>query len=214
MPLRATSKGSITIRSGNPKAAPKIDPNYLATEQDRWKIWKMNGNEISDQCSGGRCDSVYDLPGRSLHSQRSTNSGEGKKLRDPMLRLTLSWTPSAAVSVFYNFENHHISKVTSSSLQSVGDQTFCIADTQTIFCHAKSSVFNTCAEPSSGLGRNGYCLCILKFWEPSYSKIDIFLSAIRWTGLIFPFLQSIATQTTKRTSPESQDSITNNDVEF
>ena len=35
MPLRATSKGSITIRSGDPKAAPKIDPNYLATEQDR-----------------------------------------------------------------------------------------------------------------------------------------------------------------------------------
>jgi len=38
MPLRATSKGSITIRSGDPKAAPKIDPNYLATEQDRWEM--------------------------------------------------------------------------------------------------------------------------------------------------------------------------------
>jgi len=38
MPLRATSKGSITVRSGDPKAAPKIDPNYLATEQDRWEM--------------------------------------------------------------------------------------------------------------------------------------------------------------------------------
>ena len=35
MPLRATSKGSVKIRNGNPKTAPKIDPNYLATEQDR-----------------------------------------------------------------------------------------------------------------------------------------------------------------------------------
>ena len=112
--------------------------------------------------------------------------------------------------------NHHIpfSRVMSSYLQSVGDRTFCIANAHYTFCHTKGSVFNTFAESSAGLGRKRHCLCILQFWEPSYFKSDIFLSAIRWTGLIFPFLQSIATQTTKRTSPESQDSITNNDVEF
>ena len=81
----------------------------------------------------------------------------------PLLSLLPDWEGNATVSVFYNFENHHILKVTYSSLQSVGDRTFCIADTQTIFCHAKSSVFNTCAESSAGLGRNSHCLCILQF---------------------------------------------------
>ena len=90
----------------------------------------------------------------------------------PLLSLLPDWEGNATVSVFYNFENHHILKVTCSSLQSVEDRTFCIADTQTIFCHAKSSVFNTCAESSAGLGRNSHCLCILQFWEPSHSKSD------------------------------------------
>ena len=33
--LRPTSRGSIHIRSADPAAAPAIDPNYLATEEDR-----------------------------------------------------------------------------------------------------------------------------------------------------------------------------------
>jgi len=33
--LRPTSRGSITARSANPADAPKIAPNYLATEEDR-----------------------------------------------------------------------------------------------------------------------------------------------------------------------------------
>ena len=38
MPLRATSKGTVAIRSPDARAAPRIDPNYLATEQDRWEM--------------------------------------------------------------------------------------------------------------------------------------------------------------------------------
>ena len=53
----------------------------------------------------------------------------------PVLSLPLDWGETATVSVFYNCENHHILKVTSSSLQSVGDRIFCIGQTQ-------SSVFN------------------------------------------------------------------------
>ena len=53
----------------------------------------------------------------------------------PLLSLLPDWEGNATVSVFYNFENHHILKVTSSSLQSVGDRIFCIGQTQ-------SSVFN------------------------------------------------------------------------
>ena len=34
--MRATSRGSVTLASGDPRAAPNIDPNYLDTEQDRW----------------------------------------------------------------------------------------------------------------------------------------------------------------------------------
>ncbi|NKB99965.1 MAG: choline dehydrogenase [Pseudomonadales bacterium] len=33
--LRATSVGTIKLNDGNPASSPKIDPNYLATEQDR-----------------------------------------------------------------------------------------------------------------------------------------------------------------------------------
>jgi choline dehydrogenase len=33
--LRPTSRGAISIRSADPAAAPKISPNYLATEEDR-----------------------------------------------------------------------------------------------------------------------------------------------------------------------------------
>ena len=57
----------------------------------------------------------------------------------PLLILLPDWEGNATVSVFYNFENHHILKVTYSSLQSVGDRTFCIGQTQ-------SSVFNIGAE--------------------------------------------------------------------
>ena len=95
----------------------------------------------------------------------------------PLLSFLPDWEGNATVCVF---DNHHILKVTSSSLQSVGDRTFCIAVTHPIYCHAESSIFNTCAEPSAGLGRKRHCLCILQFWEPSYSESDIFLSAICW----------------------------------
>jgi choline dehydrogenase-like flavoprotein len=33
--LRPESRGTVTLRSGNPKEAPKIAPNYLSTEGDR-----------------------------------------------------------------------------------------------------------------------------------------------------------------------------------
>jgi choline dehydrogenase-like flavoprotein len=33
--LRPTSRGSVTLRSADPSAPPKIAPNYLATEEDR-----------------------------------------------------------------------------------------------------------------------------------------------------------------------------------
>ena len=65
----------------------------------------------------------------------------------PVLNLPLDWGETATDSVFYNFENHHILKVTSSSLQSVGDRAFCIGQTQ-------SSVFNIGAE-SDAEGASG-----------------------------------------------------------
>lgn len=34
MCLSATSRGSITLKSSNPKENPLIDPNFLATEHD------------------------------------------------------------------------------------------------------------------------------------------------------------------------------------
>lgn len=34
-PMRATSRGSLTLRSANPRDHPILDPNYLATEQDK-----------------------------------------------------------------------------------------------------------------------------------------------------------------------------------
>jgi len=36
--LRATSKGSLKLKSANPFDHPIIDPNYLATEIDRWEL--------------------------------------------------------------------------------------------------------------------------------------------------------------------------------
>ena len=54
----------------------------------------------------------------------------------PLLSLLPDWEGNATVCVF---DNHHFLKVTSSSVQSVGDRTFCIGQTQ-------SSVFNIGAE--------------------------------------------------------------------
>ncbi|ETV95151.1 choline dehydrogenase [Aphanomyces invadans] len=33
-PMRATSRGSVTLASANPRDAPRVDPNYLSTTQD------------------------------------------------------------------------------------------------------------------------------------------------------------------------------------
>eukprot|EP00466_Bigelowiella_natans_P007255 jgi/Bigna1/76612/fgenesh1_pg.42_\ len=33
--LRPTSRGSVSLKSNNPREAPRIDPNYLATDEDR-----------------------------------------------------------------------------------------------------------------------------------------------------------------------------------
>ena len=54
----------------------------------------------------------------------------------PLLSLLPNWEGNATVCVF---DIHHFLKVTSSSLQSVGDRTFCIGQT-------KSSVFNIGAD--------------------------------------------------------------------
>ena len=37
-PMRATSVGWLRLASRDPRAAPLIQPNYLATEQDRWEM--------------------------------------------------------------------------------------------------------------------------------------------------------------------------------
>ena len=37
-PMRATSVGDIRLRSANPAEHPVIQPNYLATERDRWEM--------------------------------------------------------------------------------------------------------------------------------------------------------------------------------
>jgi choline dehydrogenase len=37
-PMRATSRGDIKLRSADPLAHPIIQPNYLATERDRWEM--------------------------------------------------------------------------------------------------------------------------------------------------------------------------------
>ena len=37
-PMRQTSRGALTLRSSDPKDAPFIDPNYLATETDRREL--------------------------------------------------------------------------------------------------------------------------------------------------------------------------------
>ena len=66
----------------------------------------------------------------------------------PLLSLLPDWEGNATVCVFDNFENPHILKVTSSSLLSVGDQTFCIGQTQ-------SSVFNIGADSYYAEGASG-----------------------------------------------------------
>ena len=63
----------------------------------------------------------------------------------PLLSLLLDWEGNATVCVF---DNHHILKVTSSSLQSVGDRTFCIGQIQ-------SSVFNIGADSYYAEGASG-----------------------------------------------------------
>ncbi|HXQ39795.1 MAG TPA: choline dehydrogenase [Candidatus Udaeobacter sp.] len=37
-PMRQTSRGTLKLRSADPRDLPILDPNYLATEQDRWEI--------------------------------------------------------------------------------------------------------------------------------------------------------------------------------
>jgi len=37
-PMRATSEGWLKLKSKDPRDAPLIQPNYLATEQDRWEM--------------------------------------------------------------------------------------------------------------------------------------------------------------------------------
>jgi len=37
-PMRATSTGWLKLASSDPRAAPLLQPNYLATEQDRWEM--------------------------------------------------------------------------------------------------------------------------------------------------------------------------------
>ncbi len=37
-PMRATSVGWLRLASRDPRAAPLIQPNYLATERDRWEM--------------------------------------------------------------------------------------------------------------------------------------------------------------------------------
>ncbi|SEL17702.1 choline dehydrogenase [Atopomonas hussainii] len=37
-PMRQESRGQLTLRSANPEEHPRIEPNYLATDRDRWEM--------------------------------------------------------------------------------------------------------------------------------------------------------------------------------
>lgn len=51
MGLKPTSRGSVTIASKDPAAAPIIDPNYYSTEVDKF-VWRQSLRNITDFMTG------------------------------------------------------------------------------------------------------------------------------------------------------------------
>jgi len=63
--MRPQSHGTLRLRSADPNDAPMIDPNYLATERDRYEIregLKM-GREVLAQPAFREYHRREDLPG-------------------------------------------------------------------------------------------------------------------------------------------------------
>ena len=69
-PMRPESRGSLRLASADPAAAPLIDPNYLATERDRYEMregLKM-GREVLAQSAFKPFHRREDLPGVDVRS--------------------------------------------------------------------------------------------------------------------------------------------------
>ena len=67
-PMRPESRGTLRLRSANPSEAPLIDPNYLATERDRYEMrqgLKM-GREVLRQPAFREFHRREDLPGEKV----------------------------------------------------------------------------------------------------------------------------------------------------
>ena len=68
--LRETSRGSISLKSRDPREHPILDPNYLATELDRWELRESIKltREIFSQSSFDPFRAEEILPGSSVQS--------------------------------------------------------------------------------------------------------------------------------------------------
>ncbi|MCY1533464.1 Alcohol dehydrogenase [acceptor] [compost metagenome] len=69
--LRPTSRGELRIRSKNPKDAPLIEPNYLATEEDRQTMvrgFKLARKLAATPAMAGYIADEYN-PGSSVQSE-------------------------------------------------------------------------------------------------------------------------------------------------
>ena len=69
-PMRPESRGTVRLASNDPKAAPLIDPNYLATERDRYEMREglRMGREVLAQEAFKRFHKREDLPGPDVRT--------------------------------------------------------------------------------------------------------------------------------------------------
>ncbi|WP_027255734.1 choline dehydrogenase [Leisingera aquimarina] len=69
-PMRPESRGTLRLRSADPNDAPLIDPNYLATERDRYEMREglKLGREVLAQPAFRAFHKREDLPGPDIQS--------------------------------------------------------------------------------------------------------------------------------------------------
>ena len=69
-PMRPESRGTVRLHSADPADAPLIDPNYLATERDRYEMREglKLGREVLEQPAFKEFHRREDLPGESIRT--------------------------------------------------------------------------------------------------------------------------------------------------
>ncbi|KAI1841285.1 hypothetical protein JX266_012521 [Neoarthrinium moseri] len=120
--LQPTSKGSVTISSKDPKVPPVIDPNYFATEVDKY-VWRESIRQMVSLVSGnqtvlGRDIIEVETPPSSFDP---INSGVSDEYLDARVR-------TSGISTYHGMGTCAMGKVVDANLKVKGVQGLFVVD--------------------------------------------------------------------------------------